>query len=440
MQVIRLKSVLHDYVRYRALSRIKPSRNNLHKAKIYNSLRVMQFSTENKDIGENISESLSKNSASSSSSYMDYIPFYDSKSKANSSTFDIDEAAVSESASVADIPKATTEGAKWYEDITNTGISGLFSKLNPFSSSEVSDIDHILSLSPCKEIENLPHGPINSLEKLLYHLHEFSGLPWYQTIFLFGILVKVILIPLSVYNRKSALRMVIASRKIVAFRKQKQREISKAGKQPTDAVKLKILAQRKVILKKCDADPKKVLFFQALPLGFLIMSFMATRRVCLEYLELAEGGISNNFYDLSQPDTGYMLVTAFGIVSMSNLWCTHSLTKQMRVISKPDAATIASEENRQMFAQALTVGFLPIVWYFAPSGSLIFLISSVGSTALTNYFLATEPYNKYLKAHPEQVLKQTELSFNPIDKNIENLTKEQRSKLVPLSQKRKKIP
>ena len=162
------------------------------------------------------------------------------------------------------------------------------------------------------------YTPVGLVQILLDSLHTSSGLPWWGTVAVMTVFLRVCLFPLSVKFAKNAAKMAKIQPELAEIMKKVQ-HYSKIG-----ATELVHKEQMKVaeLYKAHDCSPLTMMTLPFMQLPFFMSFFIGLRKMALAPVESMKTGGMMWFGDLTVPDPTYALpLIACGLFVMNIQVC-----------------------------------------------------------------------------------------------------------------------
>lgn len=151
----------------------------------------------------------------------------------------------------------------------------------------------------------IPHQyyPTDLALRFVDSIHAVSGLEWWASIALATVLMRALMFPLFVSQKRNTTRMQLAQPEMLRL---KNRYDSIPAHQKTDAAAQTFAAEMRALYAKYDANPLKSLAPMLTTIPVFMSFFFALRRIDEVYPEVKTGGVAW-FQDLSATDSTYAL-------------------------------------------------------------------------------------------------------------------------------------
>ena len=158
------------------------------------------------------------------------------------------------------------------------------------------------------------YTPVGLVQILLDSLHASTGLPWWGTVAITTVLLRVVLFPLSVKFAKNASKMARIQPELAGIMKKVQ-HYSKIG--ATELVQKERMRVAE-LYKAHDCSPLTMMTLPFLQLPFFMSFFVGLRKMAMAPIESMKSGGMMWFGDLTVPDPTYALpLIACGLFVMN---------------------------------------------------------------------------------------------------------------------------
>ncbi|KAL7318626.1 hypothetical protein PS15m_001844 [Mucor circinelloides] len=258
--------------------------------------------------------------------------------------------------------------------------------------------------------------PVGGLEAMFEYIHVYSGLPWWGTIAVATVAVRVALLPLMIKIQRNNARLMNINPDVNRIM-----ENLKAAQAEGDSLATgKYTQEIQTLFKKNDCHPMKSMGLPLIQMPVMISFFMAIRAMA----EMPVPGLQDQglfwFTDLAAKDPYYVLpvVSAAGVMAV------------LEAGTEAGAANPQSKGMKNVF-RALTLVMVPFTAWM-PSGVFVYWITSnffsIGQIlALKNPAVRNALNIPKLKKKPEELQKNTKgfmENFKDQQKHHDKLEKE----------------
>ncbi|KAI8640597.1 60Kd inner membrane protein-domain-containing protein [Parasitella parasitica] len=258
--------------------------------------------------------------------------------------------------------------------------------------------------------------PVGGLEAMFEYIHVYSGLPWWGTIAVATVAVRVALLPLMVKIQRNNARLMNINPDVTRI----MDNLKSAQSQGDSLATGKYTQEIQTLFKKNECHPMKSMGLPLIQMPVMISFFMAIRAMA----EMPVPGLQDQgilwFTDLAAKDPYYVLpvVSAAGVMAV------------LEAGTEAGAANPQSKGMKNVF-RALTVVMVPFTAWM-PSGVFVYWITSnffsIGQIlALKNPAVRSALNIPKLKKKPEELQKNTKgfmENFKDQQKHHEKLEKE----------------
>ena len=307
---------------------------------------------------------------------------------------------------------------KIVEESTTTPMdsaSGLIQQATETHSSEAL-VQAAAQIGDFKELGLCNFTPVGGLEAMFEYIHVMSGLPWWGTIALATVAVRVALLPLMIKIQRNNAKLMNINPDVTRI----MDNLKAAQAQGDTLATGKYSQEIQNLFKRNDCHPMKSMGLPLIQMPVMISFFMAIRGMA----ELPVPGLSNEgllwFQDLAEKDPYYILpvVSAAGVMAV------------LEAGTEAGAANPQSKGMKNVF-RALTLVMVPFTAWM-PSGVFVYWITSnffsIGQIlALKNPSIRSALNIPKLVKKPEELQKNTKgfmENFKDQQKHHDKLEKE----------------
>ena len=218
-----------------------------------------------------------------------------------------------------------------------------------------------------------------------YHtyVHTLTGLPWWSTMILAGISLRIFTTPLLYYQYKGMMTEPRLKSSLNTINNWSKKAIEKVSSKRDDIKKIRQLHQEiykyQLSYYKCELWRRiPVMIFQ---LYFILIFGFSLRRIALNDPSLSTGG-TLWFENLAIADPYYI----WPCLVLSTIYLSTELTKYEREIVPIDQSRQKLNNNLKIFFQAFTIMLLPLYMEFY-TGILLYIFSSVSCATIQGRLL-----------------------------------------------------
>ncbi|KAI8362814.1 60Kd inner membrane protein-domain-containing protein [Blakeslea trispora] len=238
--------------------------------------------------------------------------------------------------------------------------------------------------------------PVGGLEAMFEYIHIYSGLPWWGTIAMATVAVRLALLPLMIKIQRNNARLMNINPEVTRI----MDNLKSAQSQGDSLATGKYTQEIQTLFKKNECHPMKSMGLPLIQMPVMISFFMAIRSMA----EVPVPGLQDQgllwFTDLSEKDPYYVLpaVSALGVMAV------------LEAGTEAGAANPQSKGMKNVF-RGLTVLMVPFTAWM-PSGVFVYWVTSnffsIGQIlALKNPSIRKVLNIPQLKKRPEELQKNT---------------------------------
>ena len=166
-------------------------------------------------------------------------------------------------------------------------------------------VDAVIAAVPTEAVaavvSELGYSPPHLVIRLIENVHLMAEIPYWETIVLTTIALRIFLLPVAIYTTQSASRMAHARPKIISL----QTEFQKHPNVLDPALQAEFQRKMAQLLKREQVNPARSIIFPFLQIPILISFFFGLRDICTFLPDAVSGG-TLWFTDLSATDQTFI--------------------------------------------------------------------------------------------------------------------------------------